>query len=344
MDKIAKKDTQFFKEIALLLHTARNNVYKVVNSVMVETYWQIGKRIVEQEQNGKSRADYGEHLIVNLSRYLSGTFGQGFSEANIKNFRQFYLRFPKFDQFATHCVANLSWTNIRLIMRLDNEQERNFYLQEASQQNWSSRLLERNIKSGYFNRLLSSQKKEGVKKYKIPSIPKASDFIKDPYVLEFLNVPEDLSGKEDVLELAIINNLQKFLLELGKGFSCVARQLRLSSETMHFYIDLVFYNYLLKCFVIIDLKTEELTPQDIGQMDMYVRMFDELKRGPDDNPTLGIILCTEKNETIVKYSILKESRQIFASKYKTVLPTEKELARMITRENKKLLEVRSENE
>jgi predicted nuclease of restriction endonuclease-like (RecB) superfamily len=206
---------------------------------------------------------------------------------------------------------------------------------ETDGQNWSVKALERNIRSGYYRRLLSTQKRaittiSGKKE-------KTLDFIKDPFILEFLDVSEDMTGKETKFEKAIIDNLQNFLLELGKGFSFVARQLRISTETSHFYVDLVFYNYLLKCFVIIDLKTTKLSPQDVGQMEMYVRMFDALKRGPDDNPTLGIILCAEKDETVVKYSVLKESKQIFASKYKTILPAEKQLAAMIEKKNARLL-------
>lgn len=325
---VLQEGQQFFADIRDLLHAGRETAYRSVNTVMVKTYWQMGKRIVEEEQNGKARADYGDYLIVNLSRYLTDCFGKGFSEANIRNIRQFYLKFPDFDQFATHRVANLGWTHLRLIMRLDDEKERHYYLQEASSQNWSSRLLERNIKSGYYRRLLSSQNNT------IEQSEDASAFIKDPYVLEFLDVPDDLTGKESFLESSIIGHLQKFLLELGKGFSFVARQMRVSTETSHFYVDLVFYNYLLKCFVIIDLKTEKLTHQDIGQMDMYVRMFDELKRGEDDNPTLGIVLCADKDETMVKYSVLQESKRLFASKYKTVLPTEKELVSFIERESR----------
>ncbi|MCL1973151.1 MAG: PDDEXK nuclease domain-containing protein [Endomicrobia bacterium] len=331
----AKSDKQFFDDIAALLQTARNNAYRSVNSIMIVTYWQIGKRIVEQEQNGKKRADYGDYLITNLSRYLTDTFGKGFSEPNLWNFRQFYVAFPK---FSTQCVENLTWTHIRLIMRLDNEKERSYYMKETSEQNWSSRQLERNIKTGYYRRLLSSKKASKTSALALNTTQNQESFIKDPYVLEFLNVPEDLSGKETLLENALVSNLQKFLLELGKGFSFIARQQRISTETDHFYVDLVFYNYLLKCFVIIDLKTEKLTHSDIGQMDMYVRMFDALKRGKDDNPTIGIILCAEKSETIVKYSFLKGSKQIFASKYKTVLPTETELANMIAKENTRLLE------
>jgi len=331
-----KNENTFYTEISEWLKQARNTAFKAVNTVMVQTYWQIGKRIVEQEQDGQNRANYGDYLITNLSRYLSDTLGKGFSEANLKNIRQFYIVFPDFDQFATRCVANLTWTNIRLIMRLDNKAEREYYIEELSKQNWSSRLLERHIKTGYYRRLLSTQQKDViVASYSEKYNP--ADFIKDPYITEFLNLSEDLKGKESLLEAALINNLQQFLLELGKGFSFVDRQMRISTETSHFYIDLVFYNYLLKCFVIIDLKTTKLTHADIGQMDMYVRMFDALKRGEDDNPTIGIILCAEKDETIVKYSILKENKQLFASKYKTVLPTEDELAEMISKENRKLM-------
>jgi predicted nuclease of restriction endonuclease-like (RecB) superfamily len=328
-------DNTFYAEISAILKQARSKAYQAVNTVMVETYWQIGKRIVEQEQQGKSRAGYGDYLITNLSRHLSHAIGKGFSEANLKNIRQFYLTFPDYHQFATHCVANLSWTNIRLIMRLDDLKERNYYLREASTQNWSSRLLVRNIKSGYYRRLLSSKQKKT--EAQIGNYHPV-DFIKDPYITEFLGISEDLKGKESLLENALISNLQKFLLELGKGFSFVDRQMRISTETSHFYIDLVFYNYLLKCFTIIDLKTTKLSHADIGQMDMYVRMFDALKRGKDDNPTIGIILCAEKDETIVKYSVLQENNQLFASKYKTVLTTEEELAEMITVQNRKLID------
>lgn len=338
-------DLIFYNEISELLAQARRTAYKNVNAIMVQTYWQIGRKIVEQEQKGQNRAEYGDQLVTNLSRHLSGTFGKGFSEANLRNMRQFYTIFPEHDQFkdlstsnlqfATQCVANLSWTNIRQIMRLNDPKERDYYIHEASSQNWSSRVLERNIKSGYYHRLLSTQQTNPDTEQDKHSL---FNFIKDPYIAEFLNIPEDLEGKESGLENALTANLQKFLLELGKGFSFVAKQMRISTETSDFYIDLVFYNYLLKCFVIIDLKNTKLSHGDIGQMDMYVRMFDDLKRGEDDNPTIGIILCTEKDETIVKYSVLKENKQLFASKYKTVLPTEEELAEMIAVKKRKFLE------
>lgn len=328
-----QEEQQFFSDIHNLLRTGRESAYRSVNSIMAQTYWQIGKRIVEKEQQGKARANYGEQLIIQLSRYLTDSLGKGFSVANLRNIRQIYLIFPNFNQFTRHCLANLSWTHLCLIMRLDEEKERLYYLQETSQQQWSTRLLERNIKSGYYRRLLSSQQLSPPEK---PRTSKPEDLIKDPYILEFLNLPEPLKGKENLLESQLIEHLQKFLLELGKGFSFVARQMRISTETSHFYVDLVFYNYLLKCFVVIDLKTEKLTHQDIGQMDMYVRMFDELKRGEDDNPTLGIILCTDKDETMVKYSVLKENKQLFASKYQTILPTEKELTNFIEQENREI--------
>jgi len=333
-------EKRFFADISRILNEGRSKVHAAVNSAMVETYWNIGKRIVEQEQQGKERANYGDQLLVNLSRYLSSTFGKGFSEANLWNFRQFYQTWPDDKILYTLC-RELSWSHIRLIMRLDSEKACKYYLNEARSQGWSVRVLERNIKTGYFERLLSSQKLSlPVTAQKNTS--SKEDFIKDPYVLEFLDLPENPTPKETNIESAIINHLQAFLLEMGRGFSFVGRQFRISSETTHFYVDLVFYNYLLKCFVVIDLKTKKLTHQDIGQMDMYVRMFDNLKRGEDDNPTIGIILCTEKDEVIVKYSVLAESQQIFASKYKLILPTEEELTAELERNARYLRDAQSD--
>jgi len=328
MKKIASKashneEKRFYADVLKILAEGREKTYAAVNFAMVETYWNIGKRIVEQEQRGKERANYGEYLLVNLSRHLSVTFGKGFSVANLWNFRQFYLTWSSNKILYTLC-RELSWSHIRLIMRLDTEATRTYYLNEARTQGWSVRTLERNIRTGYFKRLRSSQK-TSLAAPKVGSALAAEDFIKDPYVLEFLDLPENPVPNETTLELTIISHLQKFLMEMGKGFSFVGRQFRISAETSHFYIDLVFYNYLLKCFVVIDLKTRKLIHQDIGQMEMYVRMFDELKRGDGDNPTIGIILCADKDKTIVKYSVLSESRQIFASKYKLILPTEEEL-------------------
>ena len=364
--QVTTAEKRFYADVATMLREGRTKTYAAINFVMVETYWNIGRRIVEQEQKGKERAGYGEYLITGLSRHLGDTFGKGFSEANLWNMRQFYTTFPDFGQFSTHrvenssstqfprqclensdstqfprqCLANLSWSNICAIMRLTNPKERDYYIREAAAENWSFRVLERNIRTGYYRRLLSSQIEGAVRKTPTLAIPNIAEFVKDPVVLEFLNIPDDLRGKETVLENALITNLQKFLLELGKGFSFIARQMRISTETDHFYADLVFYNYLLKCFVIIDLKTAKLTHQDIGQMDMYVRMFDALKRGKDDNPTIGIILCAEKSETMARYSVLKESRQLFAAKYMPILPTEEELAEELARNTRYLLEAK----
>ena len=324
----------FHTDIKTILEQARSKARSAVNAAMVEAYWLIGRRIVEEEQRGRHKAEYGSRLLENLSKALASDFGKGFSYANLRNFRQFYLTYPDQEICYTVC-SKLSWSHNRLIMRVDDPKARTYYLTEGAAQQWSVRQLERNIQTHSFQRLLSSQASEA--EGDAASANALGDFIKDPYVLEFLQLPEAGQLKESRLEQAIIDELQKFLLELGKGFSFVARQMRISTETSHFYIDLVFYNYLLKCFVIIDLKTGKLSHQDIGQMDMYVRMFDDLKRGEDDNPTIGIILCDSKDETVVKYSILQGSQQLFASKYQRVLPTEAELIAEIERE-KRLIE------
>jgi len=329
--------TSFHSAIKQILQTARNKVCSAVNTAMVEAYWMIGKRIINEEQQGQHKAKYGKRLIEDLSTSLTSDFGKGFSYANLYNCRQFYLKFTDQEILYTLC-RELSWSHLRLIMRVSSIKAIEYYCNEARDENWTVRELERNIKSHSFQRLLSSQTKpfDKTKKHETEK-NKLLDFIKDPYVLEFLQLPEHEKAKESKLEQAIIDELQKFLLEMGKGFSFVGRQMRISTETSHFYIDLVFYNYLLKCFVVIDLKTGKLNHQDIGQMDMYVRMFDDLKRDADDNPTIGIILCDSKDETTVKYSVLQENEQLFASKYQRVLPTEEELIAEIERE-KRLIE------
>ncbi len=319
--ELAGSDDSFFRSIRGILAEARQNADSSVNFIMVEAYWRIGQRIVEEEQEGQTKAAYGKELIKELSKQLGDEFGRGFSIANLKNFRQFYLTFP--DPEKSYALrSELGWTHHRLIMRVEDPKARDYYLQEAAAHGWTSRQLERNIRSGWHQRLIKApeQGKTGA-----PLRPES--ILKDPYILEFLNLPEDTKTHERDLETALIDNLQAFLLELGRGFSFVGRQFRISSETSHFYIDLVFYNYLLKCFVLLDLKIDKLAHQDIGQMDMYVRMFDDLKRGADDNPTLGIILCADKDETIVRYSVLHDHEQLFAAKYLTILPSEEELAR-----------------
>mgnify|MGYP000190929584 CR=1 FL=1 len=316
------REKQLYEDIREILYKAREQAYKNAGSIMTYAYWNVGKRIVEEEQLGKEKAKYGSYLIKNLSKELSDEFGTGFSIASLKNCRRFYLTFPQ-ESYGYTKIREVPWSHLRSIMRISDEGERNFYLNEVANENWSVKTLERNIKSGYYKRMLSTQLPE--------SGNKALEFVKDPFVLEFMGVGQSTSQLESNLETAIINNLQKFLLEMGKGFSFVGRQMRICTETTDFYIDLVFYNYILKCFVVIDLKTTKLTHQDIGQMDMYVRMFDDLKRREDDNPTIGIIFCTDKDETMVKYSVLQESQQIFASKYMTVLPTVEELQRELER-------------
>lgn len=289
---------------------------------MTYAYWNVGKRIIEQEQKGNRKAKYGSYLIKRLSQELSDEYGTGFSVANIRNCRQLYLTFPK-ESYGYSLIGKIHWSHLRTIMRLDDEEERNFYLKEVANEYWSVKELERNIKSGYYKRILSAQFPD--------KVGQTSSFVKDPYVLEFMGIRDNKEIAEKDVENAIISNLQKFLLELGRGFCFVDRQMRICTETSDFYIDLVFYNYILKCFVLIDLKTHKLTHQDIGQMDMYIRMFDDLKRQSDDNPTIGIIFCTDKDETMVKYSVLNESKQIFASKYMTVLPTVEELRNELER-------------
>ena len=322
------KNTSFISDIKALINEARMHIVRSVNTAMVVTYWEIGRRIVEEEQNGSNRAEYGKYLIENLAKELTADFGKGFSVPNLRNFRQFYLAFPI--RYALR--SELSWTHYRLLMRVENEEARNFYLKEAVECAWSSRQLERQINSFYFQRLLASQNKDIVKqeteKNNTPISP--SEILKDPYILEFLDLKENKDYLEADLEAALIGRLQDFLLELGKGFSFVARQQRITTEAgKHYYVDLVFYNYLLKCFVLIDLKIGTLTPQDVGQMDLYVRLYEDQKRTQTDNPTIGIILCSQNDETVVKYSMLAESRQLFASQYQLYMPTEEELKRLL---------------
>lgn len=311
-----EEERQFYKDVRDILENARSNAYMVANDIMTYAYWNVGKRIVEQELRGSAKAKYGSYIIKRLAQELSDQYGTGFSIANIKNCRQLYVTFPQ-DSFGYSMIGKVHWSHLRTIMRLEDAKERDFYLKETATECWSVRELERNIKSGYYKRILSTQFPD--------KTGQVSRFVKDPYVLEFMGIKDNDRIVEKNVENAIISNLQKFLLEMGRGFCFVDRQMHICTETSDFYIDLVFYNYILKCFVLIDLKTHKLTHQDIGQMDMYIRMFDDLKRQSDDNPTIGIIFCTDKDETMVKYSVLNESEQIFASKYMTVLPTVEEL-------------------
>lgn len=318
-------------DIKQILLQAQQKAYQATAFAMIEGFWRIRRRIVEEEQQGSIRANYGEQVIAQLSKEL----GKGFSERTLRDYRRFYLLFPDQDNLA-HMCAKLTWSHIRLIMRVENNQARDYYLQETAQQHWSVRTLERNINTLYYQRLLTSQMKEEVKEeMRLKTAEFQQDpheFIKNPTVLEFLNIPTHYAYNENELEKSLINNLQQFLLELGKGFAFVARQKHIRTETQDFFIDLVFYNYILKCFVIVELKTDKITHQDIGQLDMYVRMFDDLERSETDNPTLGILLCTKTDETIAKYSVLAENKHLFATKYLPFLPTEEELVAEIERE------------
>lgn len=312
-----------FEEVKKILQEARNKIYKTANNAMLEAYWNIGRIIVEK-QSGNEKAEYGAALLKNLSKEMTKEFGKGFTLTNLKYMRQFYLTFPK-----SHALSDqLSWTHYRLLMRVENENARNFYIEEAIKSNWSTRQLERQITTLFYERILSSKNKEKVSQeiYKLePKKNRPEDIIKDPYVLEFLGLPENIDFLEKNLEQSLINHLQKFLLELGRGFSFVARQKRITFDGRHFYIDLVFYNYILKCFVLIDLKLGDLTHQDLGQMQMYVHYFQEEMMNEGDNPPIGIVLCADKSDSIVKYTLPKGEKQIFASKYMLYLPSEEEL-------------------
>jgi len=322
---------KLYNEISSLIQQARSNVVQSVNWTMVITYWEIGKRIIEEEQKGEGRAEYGKYLIKTLSEKLTQEFGKGFTETNLRYMRQFFKAFP-----IRHALRDkLSWTHYRLLIKIEDETERNFYLNESVDCSWSTRQLERQINSFYYRRLLASHDKKILKEEAKGNnqILKPTDVLKNPMVLEFLDLKENTNYLEQDLERAILNKLQDFLLELGKGFSFVARQQRITTDAgKHYYIDLVFYNYLLKCFVLIDLKIGVLTPKDVGQMDMYVRLYEKLKKPEGDNPTLGIILCSERDETVVKFSILADNQQLFASKYQLYLPTKEQLKHFLETE------------
>jgi len=322
MKDLTQNDDVYLK-IKNILQSARDNVYRHINFVMVEAYWHIGKQIVEDEQRGKDRAEYGAYLIKELSSRLTQDFGKGFSQRNLRNMRQFYVYFPIWQTVS----AQLSWSHYTLLLRLENSNAREWYAKESIASNWSVRALERQIGTLYYERIISSKEKQPViaeatnNTKDLQLTPK--DIIKDPYVLEFLDLKQNNAFYESDLESALIEKIQDFLLELGRGFAFVARQKRIKTETSDFYIDLVFYNYILKCFVIIDLKSGKLTHQDVGQMDMYVRMYNDLEIAQNDNPTIGIILCTDKDNTVVKYSVLNDNENLFVSKYQLYLPTEK---------------------
>lgn len=324
--------SDLYSEIREILLQSRKQAYHAVNFAMVQAYWNIGRIIVEHEQNGNLRAEYGKEVLQNLSTQLISEFGKGFDVRNLRNMRSFYITFPKW-----HAVrSELTWTHYRILVRVEDENARKWYMEECINSAWSSRQLERQISTLYYERLLASRDKAPVKA-EAESLMKplaAEKFIKDPYVLEFLDLKNYPALRESDLEQALLDKLQEFLLELGRGFCFVARQKLMRYGDEEFYLDLVFYHSILKCYVLIDLKIGKLTHGDVGQMDSYIRMFDDLYKNDDDNPTLGIILCSEKNEAIVKYSVLSEAKQIFASKYQLNLPTVEELQREIEKERR----------
>ena len=316
----------FIGDIKRLVEQGRNAAYGAVNAVMIETYWHIGQRIVEQEQKGKERADYGTQLIELLSAELTKSYGKGFSVRNLWLFKQFYLTFNDLEILHTR-VQNLTWSHYRMALRVEDPVAARWYLQTASQEMWSVRTLDRNISTQYFERHFKQP--QILESPENKSVPDKLEILKSPIMAEFLGFKHDTDFSESDLEKGLITHLQDFLVEMGRGFAFVARQQHIFTDMGDFYIDLVFYNYLLKCFVLIDLKKGQITHQDVGQMDMYVRMYDDLKRTEGDNPTIGIVLCSETSKDIARYSILHDSDNLFAAKYMPLMPTEEELRREI---------------
>jgi len=329
--------TQIIEDIRSLLISSRKNIQQTINTTMVQTYWHIGRIIVEDEQDGNQRASYGKKQLKFISQKLVSEFGKGFDVTNLRKMRQFYLLFQKQDSVS----LKLSWTHYRILLRVENKQAREWYIEETIENNWSVRALDRQISNLYYERLLSSKDRspveiEAEKNTKQLQV-QPKDILRDPYIFDFLNLPNS-SLLESNIEQSLIENLQEFLLELGRGFAFVSRQKRLSVEDQDFYIDLVFYNFKLKCFLLIDLKLGKLSHQDVGQMDTYVRIFDKFEKSEDDNPTIGLILCSEKSDAVAKYSVLSESKQLFSSKYLPYLPSEEELREELLRERSVLVE------
>ena len=364
--KYNDEDNMLVNDLRSIVSKARSKAFAAVNYSLVERNWRIGQRIVEQEQNGASRAEYGKHVIEVASAALTEEFGKGFSYTNIANYKRFYLTFNNLQILQTVSeefnnpiqqtqpaksstpykedkaestqseLRLLPWSHYERLIRVEDKKAREWYAKEAFEQGWSFRTLNRNINTLYYERLLMSKKKQPVvnemqdktKAYQQDKL----EYIKSPVVLEFLGLPEDTSLAESKLETAIINNLEKFLMEMGKGYALVARQQHIRTEENDYYIDLVFYNYLIKSFILVDLKVNRITYQDVGQMDMYLQMYDKMKKGPDDNPTIGIILCAETDSDVARYSTLAKNDQMFAAKYKLYLPNEEDLRREIERQ------------
>jgi len=340
------KTGSVFEDACNIIETAQKVAYSAVDLTLVHRNWLLGKRIADEELNGESRAEYGAEVIKKLSKDLNAQYGKGYTKTNLYNFYSFYKMYPEiFHSESGKSNVKLSWTHYRVLLQVKDEIAREWYENEALKETWSVKTLQRNISSQYYYRILKTQDKSAVEtemKEFTSKYQTKLEFIKNPVIAEFLGMKEDTSYLESDLEQCIIDNLQKFLMELGKGYAFVARQQHIHTEKEDYYIDLVFYNYILKCFVLIDLKTKKITHQDIGQMDMYIRMYDDLKRGEGDNPTLGIVLCADTDEDIAKYSILHGNEQLFASKYKLYLPTEEELRAEIETQ-KEMFSIQVEN-
>lgn len=371
-DSINAEDTRFISDIKAIVYTAKQKAYQAADLFQVASNWLIGKRIIEQEQHGRARAEYGKRIIELASEALTAEYGRGYSLTQIKNFKKFYLLFrdlniqrtppsesmrigqtasdqssvstPKKGQTPSDLfeirfnIPNLSWSHYERLLRIKDDDERDWYMRESSGENWSVRTLDRNIGSQYYYRLLQtpeSKRGEVIDEMQRLTADYQKDrhkFLRNPVVAEFLGFSQETAYSETNLESTIIDHLQKFILELGKGYAFVARQQRIKTDMGEYYIDLVFYNYILKCFLLIDLKTSRITHEDIGQMDMYIRMYDELKCSDDDNPTIGLLLCSETSKDLARYSILKDSKQLYAAKYLTYLPTKEELTAEIERQ------------
>ena len=325
-----QKTDNILNDVSCIIEVSQKEAYRSVNTILSQRNWLIGCRIAEEELAGEDRAEYGAEVIKELSRSLTDKYGKGYDRSNLYHCLRFYKAFPDIvDTVCRQSNIRLSWSHYRTLLQVHDEIARKWYEKEAYEQVWGVRTLQRNIDTQYYYRLLQSKDKNAVKyemqekayEYQQDKL----EFIKNPVVVEFPGLTPDTSFTETKLETSIISNLQKFLMELGKGYAFVAWQQHIHTEKQDYYIDLVFYNYILKCFVLIDLKTDRITHQDVGQMDMYIRMYDELKKCPEDNPTLGIVLCSETDEDIARYSILQGNEQLFASKYKLYLPTEEEL-------------------
>ena len=340
------KSTDILTDTRQIIESAKQVAYRAVNVVLVQRNWLIGKRIAEEELGGQTRGElYGQNIIKNLAKQLTEEYGGGFDFSSLYKYVRFYQCFPSILDATSPKSFILTWTHYRTLLQVDDTDARNWYAQEAAKETWSTKTLQRNISSQYYYRILKTSTSSVVKaemQQLTQPLQDKEEYIKNPLIAEFLGLPANTDYTESTLEKAILTNLQRFLMELGKGYAFVARQQHIRTEKEDYYIDLVFYNYILKCFVLIDLKTSKVTHQDIGQMDMYVRMYDELKKGSDDNPTMGIILCADTDEDIARYSILKGNEQLFATKYQLMLPSEEQLRQEIERQ-KEIYRLQQEN-